>query len=74
MMTGTPDEGAMQAFRALDHDFDRKIVMSVGSSEESSLIGLARGGTTTIAARPGEPWAAAWQSAMERSWSTATAG
>lgn len=74
MMTGTPDEGAMQAFRALDHDFDRKIVMSVGSGEESSLIGLARGGTTTIATRPGEPWAAAWQSGMERSWSTATAG
>ena len=74
MMTGTPDDGAVQAFRTLDHNFDRKIIMSVGPDDASSLIGLARGGMITVGARPGEPWSAAWQSAMERSWSTATAG
>lgn len=74
MMTGNPDDGAIQAFRTLDRDFDRKIVMSVGPGDTGALTGLARGGMITVAAQPGDPWATAWTEAMERSWSTATAG
>ena len=74
MMTGTPDDGALKAFRTLDRDFDRKIVMAVTPDPGSLLGGLARTGVNAIVAQPGESWATAWKKAMERTWSTATAG
>jgi uncharacterized protein (DUF58 family) len=74
MMTGAPDDGAIQAFRSLDRDFDHKIIMSAARSASSALGGFGRSGVSTVVARPGERWAGAWKEGMERSWSTATAG
>jgi uncharacterized protein (DUF58 family) len=77
MMTGPPDDNAVSAFRTLDRDFDRHIVMSVTSSHAeagSAMAGLTRGGVSTIVSQTGTPWAPAWKQGMERSWSTATAG
>jgi uncharacterized protein (DUF58 family) len=74
MMTGAPDDGAIQAFRSLDRDFDHKIIMSAAQSASSALGGFGRSGVSTVVARPGERWAGAWKDGMERSWSTATAG
>jgi uncharacterized protein (DUF58 family) len=74
MMTGAPDDGAIQAFRSLDRDFDHKIIMSAARSPSSALGGFGRSRVSTVVARPGERWAGAWKEGMERSWSTATAG
>ncbi len=77
MMTGVPDDPALAAFRTLDRDFDRRVLMAVGDDQEtgtSALLGLARGGVNTVFGAPGTPWARTWKQAMERSWSTATAG
>lgn len=74
MVTGEPDDGAVQAFRSLDRDFDRKIVLSAAPRMSGALSGFARVGVITIVAQAGEPWAQSWKEGMERSWSTATAG
>jgi len=74
MMTGAPDDDAIQAFRGLDRHFDHKVVMSVAPEAANTLAGFARTGVRAIVARPGERWAGAWKEGMERSWSTATAG
>lgn len=74
MMTGAPDDAAIQAFRSLDRDFDHKIIMSASASNASPSGGFGRFGFSSIVARPGERWAKAWRDGLERSWSTATAG
>jgi uncharacterized protein (DUF58 family) len=72
MVTGSLDDTSVQAFRALGRDFDRKIVLS--TEVGSSLAGLARAGVLTLTSAPGSGWAPVWSDAMERTWSTATAG
>lgn len=72
MVTGVLDDAAAQAFRALEGDYDRKVVLSSGG--DSAIAGLARTGVITVPSRPGSEWAFSWANAMERTWSTATAG
>ena len=74
VVTGAPDEGALGAFRALAQDFARTVVLAVVERPGDSLLAFQRAGAVTVPAGPETPWALAWQTAMELSWSTATAG
>ncbi len=87
LVTGPPDDADLGAFRVLSRDFYRTVVMSVVVSRESNYgesMGLpsyneatlqfARTGAATVVTDPGGTWAPAWREAMERAWSTATAG
>ena len=74
LVTGVPDQGALGAFRALAHDFARTMVLAVVERPGDSLLPLQRAGALTVPAGPGTPWAPAWHTAMELSWSTASAG
>ena len=74
MVTGTPDESALAVYRLLGTAYSRTLVMSSATSSTTSIQSLQRGGATTIVSTPGLPWTDPWREAMERAWSTATAG
>lgn len=74
VVTGVPDEGVLGAFRALAQDFVRTVVLAVVERPGEALVPFQRAGAVTVPAGPGTPWAPAWHTAMELSWSTATAG
>ncbi len=74
VVTGTPDEGVLGAFRALAQDFVRAVALAVVERPGDALLALQRAGAVVVAAGPTAPWAPAWRTAMELSWSTATAG
>lgn len=74
LVTGAPDQGLLTAFRTLAHDFARTVVLAVVEQPGDSLLSLQRAGALTVPAGPGTPWAPAWHTAMELSWSTASAG
>ncbi len=74
MVTGTPDEEDLAAFRALTRDFNRTIVLSVDQGVEASAAQFHRAGAVTVVAPPEVPWAPVWREAMELTWSTVTAG
>ncbi len=72
LVTGIPDGGVVAAYRVLAQDFTRRIVMSVG--DRDGTVQLQRAGAVTVAIGPDASWAPAWRTAMELSWSTASAG
>lgn len=74
LVTGVPDQAALGAFRALAHDFARTVVLAVVEQPGNSLLALQRAGALTVPSGPGTSWAPAWRTAMELSWSTASAG
>ena len=74
LVTGPPDESDLAAFRALGRDFYRTVVMSVAQPGTEAILQFARGGAVTVRSEPDSHWAPAWKEAIERSWSTATAG
>jgi uncharacterized protein (DUF58 family) len=73
MVSGTLDDAAVQAFQMLHRDYDRRIVLSIDRGH-GAHPGLARSGVISVSSAPGDEWAPAWAEAMERTWSTATAG
>jgi uncharacterized protein (DUF58 family) len=74
LVSGPPDAADLAAFRALAGDFYRTIVMSVAQQGSEAILQFARGGAVTVRSNPDGRWAPAWKEAIERSWSTATAG
>ncbi len=74
LVTGNPDEADLAAFRTLSRDFARSLVLAVGSPEPAIIAGFQRGGAVTVVISPNQRWSPAWDEAMERSWSTVTAG
>lgn len=74
MVAGALDDAAIQAFRMLEREYDRRVVLSAGRGDPGALAGLARGGAITVSSTPGGTWAQEWADAMERTWSTASAG
>jgi uncharacterized protein (DUF58 family) len=72
VVTGIPDDGVIAAYRVLAEDFTRRIVMSVG--DRDGTVQMQRAGAVTVAVGPDSSWAPAWRTAMELSWSTASAG
>ena len=74
LVTGAPDSEDLEAYRLLSRDYLKSVVMTVAQDENDGILQLKRGGAITIRTRPGGSWAPAWRDAMERAWSTATAG
>jgi uncharacterized protein (DUF58 family) len=74
IITGIPDEGALAAYRVLAKDFTRTVAMAVTPPSADAMLMFQRAGAVTVAVGPEAPWAPAWRTAMELSWSTASAG
>jgi hypothetical protein len=74
MVTGAPDEADLEVFRTLGRDYLRTVVMSVAQRENEAILQLKRAGAISVLAGVGSSWAPIWREAMERAWSTATAG
>ncbi len=74
MVTGTPDEQDLAAFRALTRDFNKTIILAVDQGADAASAQFHRAGTVTVVAPPDTPWAPVWREAMEMTWSTVTAG
>jgi uncharacterized protein (DUF58 family) len=74
MVTGVPDQIALDVYRSLGKDFYRTVVMSVGDEKAPEIQQLSRVGVTTVVSGPSSSWAPAWREGVERTWSTATAG
>jgi len=73
-VTGIPDEGALATFQVLANDFARTIVMVVTDRAGDGAAAFRQAGALTVMSRPGGSWAPGWRTAMESSWSTASAG
>jgi hypothetical protein len=74
VVTGIPDEGVLAAFRVLARDFARTVVMSVQERPAEPMVAFQQAGAVTVTVGPEATWAPAWRTAMELSWSTASAG
>lgn len=74
LVSGPPDEAVLGAYRIIGRDFYRTVVMSVGDRTGEAILQFARGGASTAVAPTTGSWAQAWREAMERAWSTASAG
>ncbi len=74
MVTGTPDDQDLAAFRTLTRDFNKTIILAVDQGAEAASAQFHRAGAVTVVARPDTPWAPVWREAMELTWSTVTAG
>jgi hypothetical protein len=73
-VTGVPDDGVVAAYRVLAKDFTRTIIMAVGDRSLSDVGMFHRAGAVVVMVGPEVRWAPAWRTAMEMSWSTASAG
>ncbi|HLA67944.1 MAG TPA: DUF58 domain-containing protein [Acidimicrobiia bacterium] len=74
LVTGIPDEGVLGAYRVLAKDFTRTVVMVVADRPGEPMGTFPSAGAVTVYAGPSGAWAPAWRTAMELSWSTASAG
>jgi uncharacterized protein (DUF58 family) len=74
MVTGVLDSDGVTVFKTLGRDYYKTIVMSVSERENEALGQVKRAGAVAVTSGPASRWAPAWRDAMERTWSTATAG
>ena len=74
MVTGVLDSGGVSVFETLGRDYYKTIVMTVSERENEALHQVERAGALGVVSGPAAKWAPAWRDAMERTWSTATAG
>ena len=74
MVTGAPDDSDLAVFRLLSRDYVKTVAMAVAQKENEGILQLRRAGAITVLSAAGAPWAPVWREAMERAWSTATAG
>ncbi len=74
MVTGVLDSGGVSVFKTLSRDYYKTIVMTVSERENEALSQIKRAGAVAVASGPASTWAPAWREAMEKTWSTASAG
>jgi uncharacterized protein (DUF58 family) len=74
LVTGIPDDDILASLRVLATDFTRSVVMAVTIPNDDSLLAVRRSGAVAVGVGPGASWAPAWRTAMEVTWSTASAG
>jgi uncharacterized protein (DUF58 family) len=74
MVTGVLDGGGVSVFKTLSRDYYKTIVMTVSERENEALHQVQRAGAVAVASGPASKWAPAWREAMEKTWSTASAG
>jgi uncharacterized protein (DUF58 family) len=76
LVTGVPDDGVMAAYRVLAKDFTCTVVMMAGGPPLEAVAPFQQAGAVTVVgpATAHGSWGPAWRTAMELSWSTASAG
>jgi uncharacterized protein (DUF58 family) len=74
IVTGVLDTDGVAVFKTLSRDYYKAVVMTVAERENEAVGQVKRGGAVVVSSGPASQWAPAWRDAMERTWSTATAG
>lgn len=74
LVTGVLDSAGVSVFKTLGRDYYKTIVMTVSERENEPLHQVQRGGAVTVTSGPASKWAPSWGDAMEKTWSTASAG
>jgi len=74
LVTGIPDESHLAVYRTLGRDYVRTLLMSVVKEPNDAILQFKAAGAVTVLSSSASKWAPAWQQAMERAWSSATAG
>jgi uncharacterized protein (DUF58 family) len=74
LVTGILDADGVSVFRTLSRDYYKTVVMTVSERENESLSQVQRAGAVAVTSGPASHWAPAWKEAMEKTWSTASAG
>lgn len=74
LVTGVPDDADIGVFRLLGRDYLKTIVMAVTDPDNEVVATFRQAGAIPVVTPAGSRWSAAWRDAMERAWSTATAG
>jgi uncharacterized protein (DUF58 family) len=74
MVTGVLDPGGVSVFKTLGRDYYKTIVMTVSERENEAMLQVQRAGAVAVVSDPSSKWAPAWKEAMEKTWSTASAG
>lgn len=74
MVTGTPDDADVAVYRVLGRDYGKTVLMAVAQRDNEAILQFRRAGAVTVLVGAAAKWAPAWREAMERTWSTATAG
>ena len=71
-MKGAISAAGRRVLRKLSNT--RTIALAVVERPEDSLLPLQRAGAVIVTAGPETPWGLVWRTAVELSWSTASAG
>lgn len=74
MITGVLDSDGVAVFKTLSRDYYKTIVMTVSERDNEAMHQVQRAGAVAVASGPASHWAPSWKDAMEKTWSTATAG
>lgn len=74
LVTGTADDSHLAVYRTLGRDYVRTLLMSVTQKSNDVIIQFRAAGAVVVESASTTKWAPAWQEAMERAWSSATAG
>ena len=74
LVTGVLDSGGIAVFKTLSRDYYKTVVMTVSERENEALHQVQRAGAVAVTSGPASKWAPAWREAMEKTWSTASAG
>ena len=74
LVTGVLDADGVAVFKTLSRDYYKTVVMTVSERENEAVARVKRAGAVTVTSGPASKWEPAWREAMERTWSTATAG
>ncbi len=74
LVTGVPDKSDVAIFRLLGRDYLKTVVMAVTDANNETVATFRQAGAVAVVTAPGSKWSAAWRDAMERAWSTGTAG
>jgi len=74
MVTGVLDSGGIAVFKTLSRDYYKTVVMTVSERENEALHQVQRAGAVAVTSGPASKWSPAWREAMEKTWSTASAG
>ena len=74
LVTGNPDDDDLAVYRVLGRDFVKTLIMAVAEDTNEAILAFGRAGAITIRSDANTLWSPAWREAMERTWSTATAG
>ena len=68
LVSGVADGDLLDAHRLFSRDYTTSIVMLAAEAASMNIAAFHRLGATTVTVSPQEPWAVAWNRALERTW------